>query len=132
MRFFGVEEYIDDVKITIKMTKVEKIVTLTLLLGITVFLTLTTVRLYNNMEECSEKQEKAKPYIESQLANKFDTYYHSNSLGEKTDDINYNANKFYIVSNNKLYDCSYSLSKDRLVINEEGDLPTIIYGVIKE
>lgn len=132
MRLFEVEEYIDGVKIIRKMTKVEKIVTLTILLGITIFLILTVARSYNSMKEYSERQEQAKPYIENQLSNKFDNYYHSNSLGEKTDNTDYNTNNFYIVSNNKLYSCSYSIVKNRLVITEEGRLPTIIYEVVEE
>lgn len=132
MKLFEVEETINGIKTTREMTKIEKIVTLTVLLGIIIFLILTVVRFYNNMEEYSERQEQAKPYIENQLTNKFDTYYHSNSLGEKTDNTDYNTNSFYVVSNNKLYFCSYSVSKDRLVITEEGDLPTVIYEVVEE
>lgn len=132
MKLFEVEETINGIKTTREMTKIEKILTLTVLLGIIIFLILTVVRFYNNMEEYSERQEQTKPYIENQLTNKFDTYYHSNSLGEKTDNTDYNTNSFYVVSNNKLYFCSYSVSKDRLVITEEGDLPTVIYEVVEE
>lgn len=132
MKLFEVEETINGIKTTREMTKIEKIVTLTILLGIIVFLILTVAKSYNSMKEYSEKQEQAKPYIENQLTNKFDTYYHSNSLGEKTDNTDYNTNNFYIVSNNKLYSCSYSIVKNRLVITEEGELPTIIYEVIEE
>lgn len=132
MKLFEVEETINGIKTTREMTKIEKIVTLTVLLGIIIFLILTVARSYNSMKEYSEKQEQAKPYIESQLSNKFDNYYHSNSLGEKTDSTDYNTNNFYIVSNNKLYSCSYSIVKNRLVITEEGDLPTVIYEVVEE
>lgn len=132
MKLFEVEETIGGIKTTREMTKIEKLVTLTVLLVVLIFAIITVARFYNDMEEYSEKQEKAKPYIESQLTNKFDTYYHSNSLGEKTDNTEYNTDRFYIVSNNKLYYCSYSISKDRLVINEECDLPTIIYEVVEE
>lgn len=115
------------------MKLAEKIVALVITLLLIVFYISNAVaNKYNTMKEQSEKQEQAKYYIEKEINNIFNTYYHSNSLGEKTDDAEYNVNKFYVVSNNKLYLCTYSIDENRLIINDEGDLPIVVYGVVEE
>lgn len=68
--------------VTRDIERVRKVNDIILALVVIIMFAIIGVKAYIDIKNDIKEKEKAKPYIESQIDNIFDTYYYSDSLGE--------------------------------------------------